>query len=184
MKNASARVKRMKRAAAGLLILMLAFGAPSCGRGAEEATTVIVVRHAEKASDADDSPLTEAGTRRAEALARAVEGAGVRAVYSSQFRRNLDTARPLAERAGLAVNEMPVNLSNPGDYGKALARDVLEKHAGQTVVVVGHANTVAATVEALSGRPAQFGDIQYPDFFIVVVPREGEPKVIRAQYGL
>lgn len=174
----------MKRAWASLLILSVAFGAAACGRGDGGPTTVIVVRHAEKASDADDSPLTEAGSRRAEALERAVEGAGVRAVYSSQFKRNLDTARPLAERMKLSVNEMPVNLSNPGDYGKALARDILEKHAGQTVVVVGHANTVAATVEALSGRPAQFGDIQYPDFFIVVVPRGGEAKVVRAQYGL
>jgi broad specificity phosphatase PhoE len=108
----------------------------------------------------------------------------VRAVYSSQFRRNLDTARPLSERAALAVTQMPVNLQSPGDYGRVLARDILEKHAGQTVVVVGHANTVAATVEGLTGRPAPLGDIQYADLFVVVVPRDGEAKLIRAQYGL
>jgi broad specificity phosphatase PhoE len=174
----------MRKAAAYVLILLFALGAASCDRAPEAATTVLVVRHAEKASDADDSPLTEAGARRAEALARAAEGAGVQAIYSSQFKRNLDTARPLSERSGLSVTQMPVNLQNPGDYGRSLARDILEKHAGQTVVVVGHANTVAATVEGLTGRPAPPGDIQYADLFVVVVPREGAAKLIKAQYGL
>jgi broad specificity phosphatase PhoE len=174
----------MMKAAAYVLILLCAFGVVSCNRAPEAATTVIVVRHAEKASDADDSPLNEAGSRRAQALVRATEGAGVGAIYSSQFKRNLDTARPLSERANLPVTQMPVNLQNPGDYGQTLARDILEKHAGRTVVVVGHANTVAATVEGLIGRPAQLGDIQYGDLFVVVIPREGEAKLVRAQYGL
>ena len=171
------------RTVAYVLLLLAAFGAASCSRAPEGATTVIVVRHAEKASDADDSPLTEAGSQRAQALARVAEGAGVRAIYSSQFKRNLDTAAPVAQRFGLTVTQMPVNLQNPGDYGQALARDILEKHTGRTVVVVGHANTVGATVEALARRPAQLGDIQYTDLFVVVVPGEGDAKLIRAQYN-
>ena len=173
----------MSKATASVLITLLAFGLVSCGRAPAGATTVIVVRHAEKASDADDSPLTEVGTRRAEALARVSEGAGVHAVYSSQFKRNLDTAAPVARRFGVGVTQMPVNLQSPGDYGQTLARDILEKHAGRTVVVVGHANTVGSTVEALTKRPAQLGDIQYTDLFVVVVTPEGEAKLIRAQYN-
>lgn len=166
-----------------VLILLLAVGLVSCGGARRGPTTVLVVRHAEKASDADDSPLTEAGVRRSQALVRVAEDAGVSTIYSSQFRRNLDTAKPLAERLGVPVTEMPLNLGNPGDYGKALARDILEKHAGETVVVIGHSNTVAATVEGLTGRAAPSGDIQYSDLFIVTATPSGETRLVKAQYG-
>lgn len=166
-----------------MLALLLAVSTVSCGRQQTGPTVVLVVRHAEKASDAEDSPLTEAGLQRAQALVRVAEGAGVSAVYSSQFKRNRDTARPLAERLGVAVTEAPVNLQNPGDYGKTLAGDIMEKHRGQAVVVVGHGNTIAATVEGLTGRPAPLGDIQYGDLFVVTISPSGPARLIRAQYG-
>jgi broad specificity phosphatase PhoE len=172
----------MKRSLA-ILALLLAFGVASCTGPQPGSTVVLVVRHAEKASDAEDSPLTEAGVQRARALVRVAEGAGVSAVYSSQFKRNRDTARPLAERLGVAVTEAPVNLQDPGDYGKTLARDIIEKRRGQAVVVVGHGNTIAATVEGLTGRAAPPGDIQYSDLFVVTVPPSGPARLIRAQYG-
>lgn len=173
------------KAAVTFLVLLAALGLAACGHGdGAKPTTVLLVRHAEKASDAEDSPLTEAGAQRAQALVRAAEGAGVSAIYSSQFRRNRDTARPLSERAGVAVTEAPVNLSNPGDYPRTLARTILDKHAGGTVVVVGHANTIGATVEALTGRPAQIEGVEYHDLFVVTVPPSGAPGLIKAQYGL
>ena len=164
-----------------ILALLLAFGAASCDRQQPGSTVVLIVRHAEKASDAEDSPLTEAGAQRAQALVRVAEGTGVSAVYSSQFKRNRDTTQPLAERLGVAVTEAPVNLQNPGDYGKRLAGEIVGKHRGQAVVVVGHGNTVAATVKGLTGRPAPLGDIQYGDLFVVTVPPSGPARLIRAQ---
>jgi broad specificity phosphatase PhoE len=172
------------KAATKCLVMLLALGLAACARQQSGATTVLVVRHAEKASDAEDSPLTEAGLERARALVRVADEAGVSAVYSSQFRRNLDTARPLSERLGLSVTQFPVNLSSPGDYGKSLAGDILGKHRGQTVVVVGHGNTIAATVEGLAGRPARIESVEYQDLFIVSVPPSGPATVIKAQYGL
>lgn len=172
----------MKRATS-FIVLILALGAASCARPQQGSTVVLVVRHAEKASDAEDSPLTEAGEQRARALAVVAAGAGVGAIYTSQFRRNHDTARPLAERAGVAVTEAPVNLQSPGDYAKRLAAEIVEKHRGQTVVVVGHGNTIASTVEALTGRAQQLGEIQYGDLLIVTVPPSGPAGLIRAQYG-
>jgi broad specificity phosphatase PhoE len=172
------------KATAYALILLLALASAACSRPPQAPTTVLLVRHAEKASDAEDSPLNEAGVRRAQALVRVAEDAGVSAIYSSQFKRNLDTARPFSERSGVAVTQMPVNLQNPGDYGKVLAKSILERHPGQTVLVVGHANTIAATVEGLTGRAGPAGDIQYGDLFIVTVPPSGPARVIKAQYGL
>ena len=172
----------MKRVVAALLLL--ACGVVSCDRAPQQGSTVVlVVRHAEKASEAEDSPLTEAGERRAQALARAAGEAGVSAVYTTQFKRSHDTAEPLARQLGVGVTEMPVNLQSPGDYGKRLAADVIAKHRGRTVVVVGHANTVASIVEGLTGRAAPLGEIQYGDMFVVTVPPSGPAGVVKAQYG-
>lgn len=166
-------------------VLLLSLAAVSCDRGAPAgATVVLLVRHAEKASDAEDSPLTEAGGQRAQALVRAAEDAGVAAVYSTQFRRNLDTARPVSERLGVAVTEARIrDLSNPGDYGKTLAREIVSKHRGRTVLVVGHSNTIASVIEGLTGRAPALSSVEYHDLFVVTAPPEGRAGLIKAQYG-
>jgi hypothetical protein len=51
------------------------------------------------------------------------------------------------------------------------------------VVVVGHGNTIAATVEGLTGRPAQIESVEYHDLFVVTVPPAGPARLIKAQYG-
>jgi 2,3-bisphosphoglycerate-dependent phosphoglycerate mutase len=181
--NDSRSEEQQLKAITKLLILLLAFLALSCSRPQQNSTTVLIIRHAEKASDADDSPLTEAGEKRAQALIRVTEDAGVKAIYTSQFKRNHDTAKPLSERLGVSVTELPVDLQSPGDYGKRLAKDILEKHSGQTVLVIGHGNTIAATIEGLTGRSPQIGEIAYGDFFTVIISPSGEAKVIKAQYG-
>ena len=172
----------MKRVATALVLLLFCL-AVACNRPQQGSTVVLIVRHAEKASDADDSPLTEAGVQRAQALAGVAQDAGVSAIYTTQFKRNRDTAQPLAERLGVAPTEVPVNLQSPGDYGQRLAREMVEKHRGQTVLVIGHGNTIASIVEWLTGRNPQLGDVQYSDLLVVTVPPSGTASLIRAQYG-
>jgi len=57
----------MRKTAVAVFVLLLAL--VSCGKPqpAAPSTVVLLVRHAEKASDAVDSPLTEAGAERAQA---------------------------------------------------------------------------------------------------------------------
>jgi broad specificity phosphatase PhoE len=176
--------QRMKRAGTILILLLLATSLASCNRSQPGSTTVLIVRHAEKASDAEDSPLTEAGTQRAQALVQLAGDARVSAIYSTQFKRNHDTVQPLAERLGITVTEVPVNLQNPGDYGKTLARNIIEKHSGQTVLVVGHSNTIGSIVEGLSGRAVPMNGVEYHDLYVVTIPPSGSAGVIKAQYGL
>jgi broad specificity phosphatase PhoE len=71
---------------------------------------LILARHGETASNRDglglglqDVPLTERGRHQAEALAEALAGAEIDAVYSSPLRRALDTAAAIASRHGLEV---------------------------------------------------------------------------------
>jgi broad specificity phosphatase PhoE len=173
-----------KLAAFGWLCVLVTVGPAACQRATPGPTTVIIVRHAEKASQDPDTPLSDAGRQRAAALGDSVGGAGVAAIYSSQFVRNKETVAPLAERTGASVTEYPVNLSDPGDYGSRLATEILEKHRGQTVVVVSHQNTIPAIVERLTGRSgAPLGDAEYDRLTIVTVPPDGAARQIVARYG-
>jgi 2,3-bisphosphoglycerate-dependent phosphoglycerate mutase len=77
----------------------------------DEPTRVIAVRHGETAWNVDtriqgqlDVGLNEAGRTQARRLARALEGEGLHAVYASDLARAHDTARAVAERAGLPLH--------------------------------------------------------------------------------
>jgi broad specificity phosphatase PhoE len=173
-----------KVAALVALLTLFAIGLAGCERSVPAPTTVVIVRHAEKASQEADAPLSDAGHVRASALADALANAGVSAIYSSQYGRNKDTVAPLAARAGVAVTERPVDLGNPGDYGARLVAEIREKNAGQTVVVVSHQNTVPAIVGALTGTPgAPLGDGEYDRLTIVTIGADGRAREILARYG-
>ena len=66
---------------------------------AQNATTIILVRHAERAasvmSDADMG-LSPAGFRRAAQLERAMADAHVQSIYTSTLARTIQTAQPFA----------------------------------------------------------------------------------------
>jgi broad specificity phosphatase PhoE len=149
--------------------------ASSAGAGA---TTIVVVRHAEKAADHPTDPsLKPAGQERARELAAVLEDAEVAAVYATELKRTQLTAAPVAQRFNLSVAQGPPD-------AQGLVQEVLSKHAGKTVVVVGHSNTVPEIVKALSGRSiAPIEDEEYDRLFIVVVPQSGPARLIQARYG-
>jgi len=71
-----------------------------------------LVRHAESLSNVKQAEglndgLTDLGRRQVEALARRMSGVAVRAIYSSPFRRALNTALPLADACGQSVYLRP-----------------------------------------------------------------------------
>ncbi len=147
------------------------------------ATTVIVVRHAEKAAQpAADPPLTAAGRARAQALAAALQSAEVTAVVTTQFARTKATAAPTADEFHLTAVVVPAT-SPVSDHARAVAAAVMQ-HAGGTVLVVGHSNTVAAIVAALGApKPAELCDAEYDAMFVVTVRADGRATVIKARYG-
>lgn len=158
-----------------------------CNRPAVPApgpTIVYVVRHAEKAADPKDPPLSPAGVVRAEALARVLEGAEIAAIYSSQTQRTESTVRPLSQKIGIPISYGTAAMDDPAAYARQLAAEVLAKHRGQNVVIVNHSNTVPVIVETLSGQAvAPMSDYEYATLFIVTIPTDGPPSVVRAQYG-
>ena len=150
-----------------------------------QATTVAVVRHAEKATDDPRDPsLSPAGQERARHLLAVLKNARVSAVYTTQYKRTQQTAEPLARQLALSAVERPVNAANASTYARDLAQEILSTHAGKTVLVVGHSNTVPHIVEALSGNSVQpITESEYDHLFLVVVPASGPASLFQVRYG-
>jgi broad specificity phosphatase PhoE len=148
-------------------------------------TTVVVVRHAEKsADDPRDPSLTAAGEERARGLAAVLADAGVSAIYTTQYKRNRQTAAPIAEKLGIPVTQRPVDATNSVSYASDLAREILSRNSGKTVLVVGHSNTVPDIVKALSGRSIpSISDPEYDHIFIVEIPASGAPRLLQLRFG-
>jgi broad specificity phosphatase PhoE len=145
------------------------------------ATTVILVRHAEKAAaPADDPGLTEGGQARARALAAIARDAGVTAIITTQFARTRETARPAADALGISAE---VARAGGGQHAQDVAKMIM-MHAGGVVLVVGHSNTVPAIIVALGApQPPSICDSEYDNLYIVTVPPSGLAHIIHARYG-
>jgi broad specificity phosphatase PhoE len=151
----------------------------------QDPTTIVIVRHAERADDHPTDPtLTPAGELRARALVDVVADADVAAIFSTPRRRNLATAAPLAESRGIPILVHDLASGEAEAHAAGLARDILADFRGRTVVVIGHSNTVPQIVRVLSGREVgEIGDHEYQNVFVVVVPAGGAPQLFRTRFG-
>jgi phosphohistidine phosphatase SixA len=125
-------------------------------------TTVWLVRHAEKAKLPKDDPvLLPKGTERAKKLADLLGDNGIGAIITSNARRTIDTAAPLASKLKQKATKQD---SVKGVIGKI-------KSAKGNVLVVHHSNTVPDTINALRGPqiPAlpNIGEDVYDRIFIL-----------------
>lgn len=186
----SARTRTSRwNALAAALVLALAVStliSPPAEAASAKVTTIVVVRHAEKATDDPRNPtLSHAGQDRAQDLAEALDGAGLSAVYVTEFRRTQLTAAPAAQRFGLTPEIRPAASQETPAYAKALATRILSKNAGKSVLVVGHSNTVPEIVKALSGRTVPEIDepTEFDRLYVIEVPKSGTARVIAARYG-
>jgi broad specificity phosphatase PhoE len=168
-----------------LVLLLLASAgtlAPLSLGAADHPQVVVIVRHAEKsAAPAGDVTLNEAGQARAEELAIALAEAKIDTIVVTQFRRTRDTAAPTSRE----VKVTPVVI----EAGTDTARHVREvaaavRRGGNSVLVVGHSNTVPAIITALGGPPMQeLCDTEYANLFTLsLVP--GQPaRLVHGFYG-
>ena len=137
---------------------------------------VFLVRHAEKQSG-DNPSLTEAGERRAEMLAALLSDKGITHIHSTDYKRTLETAAPLAARTGLEVL-----LYDPRDLN-AFADELASTHGVH--LVVGHSNTTPQLAEALGGAPGSDIDeaSEYDRLYVVTLRGSGVSSEIQ-RYGV
>ena len=147
-------------------------------------TTMIFVRHAEKAaSPADDPGLSPAGQQRVAELTRQLVDAdvvaGVDAVYSTPFRRTQETAKPIADALDLPVNTYDAEDVEP------ILEHILKQHKGKIILVVAHSNTLPVLIANLgaSKKVPPIAEDEYDNIYIISIPWFGKTKTIRLRFG-
>jgi broad specificity phosphatase PhoE len=142
-------------------------------------TTIILVRHAEKAAPTGDPPLAGAGVERAKELAHVLAGMNVTTIYVTEFLRTQETAEPLAK----AIGVKPVVIETGTTYASWIA-ELVRKHPGETLLVVGHSNTIPEVMRQLGiANPPVIADTEYDDLFICLFG-DGPTTLMPLRYGL
>ena len=104
-------------------------------------------------------------------LSQLAESYSVVGVYSSNFKRTMETAQPLAKKNQLEIH----NEIHPMNYA-GLWSDIEKKYSGKTVFVVGHSNTVPGFINHVLGdkQVAQIQEKDYSNLFVLSVGPKGK----------
>jgi broad specificity phosphatase PhoE len=140
---------------------------------------VIVVRHAENAGDT----LTETGLAEAQRLAVALEGAEIAAVYSTNSRRTIGTATPLAEQRKLRIAIYDTSAGPDRFDARPFVAGLRKEHPSDVLLVVGHVTTIPDLLSAL-GVPGEVtvAPLDYTSLYIVVPRKDGPATLVRVRY--
>ena len=131
--------------------------------------TIFLVRHFEKQSpDTDtqnkptnDPKLTERGQARAQALAAYLAEKNMTLVFSTNYNRTLQTARPTAQQHGITIT-----MYNPSELAEfALQLKALAGTGNGNILVVGHSNTTPQLLKLLGGPDKVLSEDDYGDLF-------------------
>ncbi len=138
--------------------------------------TIYIVRHAEKQLVGNDPQLAYVGNVRALKLAQILEKEEIKHVFSTDYIRTKNTAKPTADKAGVEIE-----IYDPKNHD-ALVEE-LRKREGN-ILVVGHSNTVGQVANYFVGEGEKFADLtdlEYDFIYVVTLDKNGS-KVERKVY--
>jgi len=147
-------------------LLLLTMTTVLAQESVEKTTTYFLIRHAEKVREnpADKNPdLNERGFQRAENWEKVLKHISFDAIYSTDYKRTLKTAAPIAEKSNLEIK-----LYNPSKVDFELFQ--LE-NTGKNVLIVGHSNSVPQFVNGLINQQKyqEMNDDEFSYLYIVTV---------------
>ena len=147
--------------------------------GVEDVTEIWLVRHGdcyEGMADGPDPPLSLLGAEQAARLAHRVRPIKPAAVYSSPYRRAVETARAITDDVQIdpRLVDMAMDLSAEGMFDfkespvdvfarmRAAIDDFVQEHSGRRVIVVSHgAAIVTYLTDVLRLEPGQLRLLPY-----------------------
>ena len=180
-------IRTSKRALTAIRCLLLiallcatAFSA-AFSSGDQSATTVILVRHAEKKivpPENKDPDLSPAGIVRAEELVRIFRDTGIAAIYATEYKRTQQTVKPLADKLGLPVTQVEAKKT------PELVKQIRSRNAGQVIFIAGHNNSVPEIIAALGGPQLPIiPEAEFDNLYILTVQSDGTAKLLKMKYG-
>lgn len=127
-----------------VILLSLCFISNAAANDKDDSYTLYLIRHAEKQQDGSRDPvLTEAGKNRSKQLASWFLDKDIKNIWSSDYKRTRDTAKPLLAELGLELS-----IYDPGNQA-ALVEQLLRRLHNS--LVVGHSNTIPELARLLCG---------------------------------
>src|SRR6266480_7358290 len=136
---------------------------------------VVIVRHAEKATDGGRDPdLSLAGRARADELARILKDSGITAIFTSEFKRTQETAAPTATSIGVTATVVAAK-----DTAALVAK--LHQLSGNALIV-GHGDTIPNMIKALGiNSLINIPDADYSELLIITLG--DKPQLFRLHYS-
>jgi 2,3-bisphosphoglycerate-dependent phosphoglycerate mutase len=185
MKEQQTRSRKLASVTMICLLLIATVGATALPAGTavveQPFMTVILVRHAEKEivpPENKDPNLSTAGQARAQELLRMFAGAGILAIYATQYKRTQQTVTPMADKLGIPVTKIEAKET------AELVKQLRARPAGQTIFIAGHNNTVPEIIAALGGPQMPIiPETEYDNLYVLTVPSEGPAKLLKMKYG-
>lgn len=137
--------------------------------------SVYVIRHAEKLDASRDPELSPQGKARAHTLAKTLRESGITKIFTSEYKRTIQTAAPLAEALKLKL----VSTNDIAKTLKALKDDTSQDSA----LVIGHSNTVPELIKGLGSElKVEIAESQFDRMYIVNPQKGAKPTVSLIHY--
>jgi 2,3-bisphosphoglycerate-dependent phosphoglycerate mutase len=144
-------------------LLLLALLVLNVSFGQSKTTTYYFIRHAEKVDSSQNPDLSEKGLQRAELWNKIFSEISFDEIYSTDYKRTLQTASPTA-----TTKKMEIKFYNP----KTLNIESFKKETlGKKVLIVGHSNTTPKFVNDIINQNL-FSDIEdetFGNLYIVTI---------------
>lgn len=149
-------------------LLLLIMATLHAQESVEKSTAYFLIRHAEKVREnpADKNPnLNERGFQRAENWKKVLQHIPFDAIYSTDYKRTLNTVEPISKKCNLE----PI-IYNPSKVDFDLFQ---AENEGKNVLIVGHSNTVPQFVNALINQQKypEMDDAEFSHLYIVTVKK-------------
>lgn len=156
------------------LILLIAFAFPVSAQEetpTNQTSTYYFIRHAEKdkSDKTNRNPnLIMEGVLRAAKWSLVFDHVNFDAVYSTDYNRTRETAKPTAEKKGLDIT-----IYDPRNMD---VKTFLETTKGKTVLVVGHSNSTPTFVNSILGtkKYQNIDESNNANLYIVTISSSGE----------
>lgn len=126
-------------------------------------TTWYISRHAQKADNSANPPLSAEGQKQALDLKDYLTGKNIKKIYATNFIRTQSTAQPTSQLFGVAIQTYTPPVPS------SVFLDSLRAINNGNALVVGHSNTVDDIVNGLMGTNTMtdLAETEYGNLFIV-----------------
>lgn len=128
-----------------------------------ETTTIYLIRHAEKAKSSQNPELSEEGLKRAVRWAKYFQKIKIDFFYTTLTRRTQMTCSTIA-----TSKQKDMIFYDTSNFS---LKEIIEKHPGKTILLVGHSNTIPKMINRLLEEEIylQINENEYGILFTITI---------------